>query len=159
MPLPPDFGTIAVTRPEDLPATLFATIMAANRLVAANAVRKASGQRLTPTQFKVLNCLANAPGASLTEIATLLGVSLPSASVMLVKLAADGYVVRNRDPKSRRQMQIFLTERGQAAVRSVRDALFDQLEAGLERLDQSDLVALKLAMPALERLFSKASPG
>ncbi|MBK1661970.1 MarR family winged helix-turn-helix transcriptional regulator [Paracraurococcus ruber] len=148
----------AVTEPlarEDLPPALLAMMMTANRIMAMEAVRAVPDGRLTPPQFRILNYLFVAPGASLSEVANYLGVRLPTASVMLVKLAAEGYVLRSRHPASRRRMQLVLTEHGQQVTASVRGALFGRLGAGLERLEEADRAAIQDAMPALRRLFAQ----
>ena len=156
MPLPPVFGSIAAASPpEDLPPALLSMMMTANRVMAMEAVRATPESRLTPPQFRILNYLFIAPGASLSEVAAYLGVRLPTASVMLVKLAAEGYVLRSRHPSSRRRMQLVLTEQGRAVTASVRGALFGRLEAGIGRLEPADRVALNQAMPALRRLFAQ----
>jgi DNA-binding MarR family transcriptional regulator len=74
---------------------------------------------------------------------------------MLVKLAAEGYVLRSRHPTSRRRMQLVLTERGQEVTTSVRTALFSRLHAGLDRLEDAERSVLQDAMPALRRLFAQ----
>ena len=74
---------------------------------------------------------------------------------MLVKLAAEGYVLRSRHPTSRRRMHLVLTERGQEVTTSVRAALFTRLHAGLKRLEDTELAVLQDAMPALRRLFAQ----
>lgn len=140
---------------EDLPPTLLAMMMTANRIMAMEAVRTVPDGRLTPPQFRILNYLFMAPGASLSEVAAYLGVRLPTASVMLVKLAAEGFVLRSRHPASRRRMQLVLTERGQEVTNSVRSALFERLRAGLDRLDEAERVVLQQAMPALRHLFAQ----
>lgn len=140
---------------EDLPPALLAMMMTANRIMATEAVRAVPDGRLTPPQFRILNYLLVAPGASLSEVAAYLGVRLPTASVMLVKLAAEGYVVRSRHPTSRRRMQLVLTERGQEVTTSVRTALFNRLHAGLDRLEETERSILQDAMPALRRLFAQ----
>src|SRR5690349_1495795 len=140
---------------EDLPPALLAMMMTANRIMATEAVRAVPDGRLTPPQFRILNYLLVAPGASLSEVAAYLGVRLPTASVMLVKLAAEGYVLRSRHPNSRRRMQLVLTERGQEVTTSVRTALFSRLRTGIDRLEESDRAVLQEAMPALRRLFAQ----
>lgn len=150
----PDALADAAAR-EELPPALLAMMMTANRVMAMEAVRAVPDGRLTPPQFRILNYLFVAPGASLSEVAAYLGVRLPTASVMLVKLAAEGYVLRSRHPNSRRRMQLVLTEHGQAVTASVRGALFGRLRAGLDRMEEADRVALQAAMPALRRLLSQ----
>jgi DNA-binding MarR family transcriptional regulator len=140
---------------EDLPPALLAMMMTANRIMAMEAVRAVPDGRLTPPQFRILNYLYVSPGASLSEVAAYLGVRLPTASVMLVKLAAEGYVLRSRHPNSRRRMQLVLTEHGQQVTTSVRTALFNRLRNGLDRMEEAERAALHQAMPALRRLFSQ----
>lgn len=147
-------GLIDPAGREDLPPALLSMMMTANRIMATEAVRAVPDGRLTPPQFRILNYLHVAPGASLSEVAAYLGVRLPTASVMLVKLAAEGYVLRSRHPSSRRRMQLVLTERGQAVTTCVRDALFTRLRNGLDQLEPSDRTVLDDAMPALRRLFA-----
>ena len=88
-------------------------------------------------------------------MANYLGVRLPTASVMLVKLAAEGYVLRSRHPMSRRRMQLVLTEQGQEMTEAVRTALFARLHTGLDRLDPADRTLVQDAIPVLRRLFSE----
>jgi len=140
---------------EDLPPALLAMMMTANRIMAMEAVRAVPDGRLTPPQFRILNYLFVAPGASLSEVAAYLGVRLPTASVMLVKLAAEGFVLRSRHPASRRRMQLVLTERGQEITLSVRGALFERLRLGIDRLEEAERTVLQQAMPALRRLFAQ----
>ncbi|RAI60474.1 MarR family winged helix-turn-helix transcriptional regulator [Roseicella frigidaeris] len=153
--LAPDDVLSDASAGEDLPPALLAMMMMANRIVATEAVRVIPDGKLTPPQFRILNYLLIAPGASLSEVANYLGVRLPTASVMLVKLAAEGYVLRSRHPMSRRRMQLVLTDQGQAVTDSVRTALFTRLHAGLGRMTPADCTLLRDAIPVLRRLFSE----
>ncbi|WP_165943230.1 MarR family winged helix-turn-helix transcriptional regulator [Roseicella aquatilis] len=152
--MPATDGFIDAAGHEALPPALLSMMMTANRIMATEAVRAVPDGRLTPPQFRILNYLFVAPGASLSEVAAYLGVRLPTASVMMVKLAAEGYVLRSRHPSSRRRMQLVLTEQGQAVTTSVRNALFNRLGSGLDRLETSERAVLHDAIPALRRLFS-----
>jgi len=138
---------------EALPPALLAVMMMANRIMTMEAVRGAPDGRLTPPQFRILNYLHTAPGASLSEVAAYLGVRLPTASVMLVKLASEGLVLRTRHPESRRRMKLVLTDQGSEVVNAVRDALFQRLAGGLRRLSTSDIDALEQGLPAMQRLL------
>jgi DNA-binding MarR family transcriptional regulator len=72
---------------------------------------------------------------------------------MLVKLAQENLVTRERDPASRRRMQLLLTERGERVMASVRANVFTRIEARLAQLDATARADLDRAMPALELLF------
>ena len=139
---------------DPLSTVLLDTMMLANRLVTTEAMRAAPDGRLTPPQFRILNYLAGASGASLSEVAAHLGVRLPTASVMLVKLASEGHVVRSRDPDSRRRMQLRLTRQGETVFAAVRGALLARLGTGLLALGPEDRAALQGAVPALQKLLA-----
>lgn len=140
--------------PEGLPEHLLLMMMASSRLMMLEASRAVPDLRLTPPQFRILNYVFRHPGTSLSQVAAQLGVRLPTASVMLVKLAQEGLVTRERDPASRRRMQLQLTPKGALAMEKVRNAVFATIETRLARLDAERRAALAAAMPALESLFA-----
>ncbi|MBL6454304.1 MarR family transcriptional regulator [Belnapia sp. T6] len=135
---------------------LLGLVFTANRLMSQEALRIVPEVELTPPQFRILNFLLNNPGCSLSDVATSLGVRLPTASVMLVRLGADGLVSRSRDPISRRRMQLALTEHGRTVILAVRRALFARIEARLEGISEEEKAALHRALPALHQLFAEA---
>jgi DNA-binding MarR family transcriptional regulator len=128
-------------------------MMASSRLMMQEAARAVPDLRLTPPQFRILNYVFRHPGTSLSQVAVQLGVRLPTASVMLVKLAQEELVTRERDPASRRRMQLMLTEKGLAVMQKVRAGVFAGMEARLAQLDDTARADLERAMPALELLF------
>lgn len=161
---PPDGGTGTAARkgsrpvpayrpPEGLPEHLLLLMMASSRMMMVEAARAAPELRLTPPQMRILNYVFRHPGTSLSQVAVQLGVRLPTASVMLVKLAQEGLVTRERDPNSRRRMQLELTEKGALIMTRVRETVFSRIESRLSQLDAVSRNALEHAMPALESLF------
>lgn len=138
---------------EGTPEHLLMLMMASSRLMMLEAARAVPELRLTPPQFRILNYVYRCSGTSLSQVAAQLGVRLPTASVMLVKLAEDGLVTRDRDPASRRRMRLELTDKGRAAIERVRETLFARLTTRLEGLTPEARRAVDAALPALERLF------
>lgn len=147
-------GLVDPAEREDLSPALLAMLMTANRIMATEAVRTVLNGRISPPQFRTMNYLLLAPGASLSEVADHLGVRLPTASVLLTKLASEGYVLRSRHPHSRRRLQLALTDYGQAVTTSVRTALLSQFRIGLERLEEAERAALHDVVPTLRRIFA-----
>jgi DNA-binding MarR family transcriptional regulator len=143
----------AYRRPEGLPEHLLLLMMASSRLMMLEAARTVPDLRLTPPQFRILNYVFRHPGTSLSQVAVQLGVRLPTASVMLVKLAQENLVTRERDPASRRRMQLQLTEKGMRVMQAVRAGVFAGMDARLAQLDETARADLERAMPALELLF------
>lgn len=140
--------------PEGLPEHLLLLMMASNRLMMLEAARAVPDLRLTPPQFRILNYVFRHPGTSLSQVAAQLGVRLPTASVMLVKLAQEELVTRERDPASRRRMQLQLTAKGARIMATVRANVFDRINSRLTQLDPALRADLERAMPALEALFA-----
>jgi len=149
----PAFADAGTTEPAE---ALLSVVLATNRIISAEALRAAPALRLTPPQFRILHYLLTAPGASLSDVAAHLGVRLPTASVMLVKLGEEGYVHRARDPASRRRMRLVLTEKGRASLLRVRDILFRRLTEARATLTHAERDAVDAAMPALRRLLDQA---
>lgn len=139
--------------PEGLPEHLLLMMMASSRMMMLEAARTVPDLRLTPPQFRILNYVYRHPGTSLSQVAAQLGVRLPTASVMLVKLAQEALVTRERDPASRRRMQLHLTEKGAQVMAGVRANVFARIEARLLVLGEAARADLERAMPALEVLF------
>ncbi len=139
--------------PEGLPEHLLLLMMASSRLMMLEAARAVPDLRLTPPQFRILNYVFRHPGTSLSQVAVQLGVRLPTASVMLVKLAQEELVTRERDPASRRRMQLHLTAKGAQVMAAVRANVFAKVEARLALLGDASRAELERAMPALEVLF------
>ncbi len=143
----------AYRAPEGLPEHLLLLMMASTRLMMMEAGRAVPELRLTPPQFRILNYVFRHPGTSLSQVAAQLGVRLPTASVMLVKLAQEGLVTRERDPASRRRMQLLLTEKGMRIMEKVRANVFARIEVRLAQLEPGPRADLERAVPALELLF------
>ncbi len=143
----------ATRAPEGLPEHLLLMMMASQRLMMTEASRAVPNLHLTPPQFRILNYVFRHPGTSLSQVAAQLGVRLPTASVMLVKLAQDGLVTRERDPASRRRMQLNLTAIGKDIMERVRQQVFARVDERLAMLDPQARADLEKAMPALGLLF------
>ena len=78
---------------------------------------KSAGGRVSAHQVTALAHLASAEGATMTELAGLMGVALPTMSLLIDRLAGGGLVRRDRDPADGRRVLLRLTEAGGKAVR------------------------------------------
>jgi DNA-binding MarR family transcriptional regulator len=92
------------------------------------------GAGLTPSQFRLLAALEDAPSLTVGELARAAGVSSPSATRMLDGLEQDGIVKRERDAEDRRRMSVRPTAKGRRAlakaharVAGVREQIYAQL--------------------------------
>jgi DNA-binding MarR family transcriptional regulator len=71
-----------------------------------------------------------------------------------VKLADEGLVLRDRDPASRRRLQLVLTDRGRTALEQLRGGVVRELEGRLSKLTAEDRALLERARPALGAVFA-----
>lgn len=131
---------------------LLAVLPLLNRIV-STAVKQEAGEETTMPQFRVLALLAETP-QTVSALARQRRVSLQSMGELVQALVERGWVVREPDPRDRRQQLLRLTTYGvehyeRAQVQTVR-----QLVPLLARLDSEELAAVQKALPALHRALT-----
>jgi DNA-binding MarR family transcriptional regulator len=111
-------------------------------------------QDLSVPQFRALNFLNHHEGASLSDVAEHIGLTLPSMSSMIEGLVLRSLVTRQTDAGDRRRITLALTARGQAALQSLHDATQAHLAERLAALPASERAAIVQAMQALRPIFT-----
>lgn len=106
-------------------------------------------------QFRTLNFLSRHRGASLSEVAEHIGLTLPTMSTLIDGLVIRNFAVRKTHPKDRRRMLLELTDRGQATLRTARDATRDYLAGLLEPLSSDDRTTVVRSMGILSSILEK----
>ena len=101
--------------PEALARELLDTVPAVMRFIRAE-MRRHRGPRISVPQFRTLELLGRMPGCSLSDVAEHLGVSRPTASVLVDRLVRRGLVERAQHPQERRRVVLSLTRSGQALL-------------------------------------------
>jgi DNA-binding MarR family transcriptional regulator len=107
-------------------------------------------RHITLPQLRILFALRAHPGATTNILVKLLGLTAPTVSSLIDKLARAGLVERGQDPQDRRVIPLALTEAGQSVVGEIAQesqAYLTQLAGQLG----DDLEPLTLA---LERLVA-----
>jgi MarR family transcriptional regulator, organic hydroperoxide resistance regulator len=74
-------------------------------------------------QTKVLIALYETDGLTPIEVARKLGIAAPTVVKMASQMAAEGLITRRRDPRDRRRVHLYLTERGRAVKKPIEEAL------------------------------------
>jgi DNA-binding MarR family transcriptional regulator len=118
-------------------------------------LRKHGARELSVPQFRTLNFLSGHKGASLSEVAEHIGLTLPSMSTLIEGLVSRNYTIRRTDPDDRRRMTLELTERGQSTLRTARDATQDYLAEQLETLSSEDRNTVAKSMRILRTIFAE----
>lgn len=109
---------------------------------------------LSVPQFRVLVFLSHSDGASLSDVATHLGLTPPTTSVMIDGLVSRGLVAREADPGDRRRITLGLTPTGQATMASAQEITRTRLAERLAALSDSERLAIVQAMRTLRPIFA-----
>jgi DNA-binding MarR family transcriptional regulator len=116
-------------------------------------IRSHRGSELSVPQFRVLIFLNRHAGASLSDIAEHLGLTLPSMSKMIDGLLARNMVTRHMHSEDRRRVTLALTELGRQAMHSAYKATESRLAERLMVLPAAERRTITQAMQVLESIF------
>jgi DNA-binding MarR family transcriptional regulator len=109
---------------------------------------------LSVPQFRALGFIDRNPGASLSEAADYLGLTLPSMSKIVDGLVARQLVVRQTHPNDRRRMILTLTHSGQTTLEASRTSTRACLAEMLASLTDNQRATIVKAMEMLRPVFS-----
>jgi DNA-binding MarR family transcriptional regulator len=118
-------------------------------------LRKHGARELSVPQFRTLNFLSGHKGASLSEVAEHIGLTLPSMSTLIEGLVTRNFAVRRTHADDRRRVTLELTDRGQSTLRTARDATQDYLAEQLETLSSEDRNTVTKSMRILRSIFEE----
>jgi DNA-binding MarR family transcriptional regulator len=123
------------------------------RIVAAEL--RAAGELPAPAHFGLLTMLSHQP-RTLTELAVLQGVSLPTMSNSITAMVQRGWVRRSSPARDRRVVIIDVTAAGRAALERVGKAAEGHLAERLISLDDGARRRLQGGLSVLRRAFADA---
>jgi DNA-binding MarR family transcriptional regulator len=109
---------------------------------------------LTVPQFRALAFVGRNQGASLSDVASHIGLTLPSMSTLIDGLVARRLVTRLADPGDRRRVTLALTPRGRTTLQASREATQAHLAERLAALSASERATVMDAMRALHPIFA-----
>ena len=118
-------------------------------------LREQGAQLLSVPQFRTLLFISSNKGASLSEVADHIELTLPSMSALVDGLVTRNFVVRRTRPEDRRRVDLTLTERGEATLRSARKATQDYLKVRFSSLSESERGTILKGMKILRRVLSE----
>ena len=116
---------------------------------------RAAGELPAPAHFHLLTMLSHQP-RTLTELAALQGVSLPTMSNSISAMVQRGWVKRTAPTRDRRVVIIEVTATGKAAVDRVGRAAEIHLAEVLAPLDAASRRRLQGGLTVLRRVFTDA---
>ncbi|MGC5584626.1 MarR family winged helix-turn-helix transcriptional regulator [Ornithinimicrobium sp. W1665] len=99
----------------------------------------ATSADLTLRQLQVLALLRALPGATGQQLAESVGVSTPTMSGIVDRIASKGWLEREHDPQDRRRVLLRLTTSAEAVLAELEVPVHRMRSLILDRLDESDL--------------------
>lgn len=123
--------------------------------IVATEVRGEFGEATTIPQFRVLAHL-NEGRHTLSALARKRRVSIQAMCELVHAMVERGWVVRTPDPADRRQSLLGLTEVGRRHYTNAQERLVARLVPLLAALDPAEQAALRVALPALQRVLAAA---
>lgn len=109
--------------------------------------------RATPGQLSLLGILVEHGRCTMQELAEHLAVTPPTATAMVKRLLAQGYVERAHDEADWRTVWVKPTEAGHRAVSVFQQARLASLESRLDHLSDEERASILAALPALRHLI------
>ena len=116
---------------------------------------RAAGELPAPAHFGLLVMLRTQP-RTLTELAALQGVSLPTMSNSITAMVRRGWVRRTPPQKDRRIVLIEVTSNGRSALERVGRCAEGHLSEMLTPLDAGARRRLQAGLAVLRKVFGKA---
>jgi len=116
-------------------------------------MRRHRAPELSVPQFRALAFLSRHEGASLSDVAGHLGLTLPSMSRLIDGLVARELVARQTSPSDRRCVTLTLTGRGRSLLEAARQGAVAYLTEKIATLTPADQMVILQAMQALRQAF------
>jgi DNA-binding MarR family transcriptional regulator len=108
---------------------------------------------LSITQFRALIFLYGNQGTSLSQVASHIGLTLPSASKTIDALVRRGLVTRTTLPDDRRYVSLKLSRLGRATLAQARQGTEARLAERIAKLSPEQQAVVSEAMQALHTIF------
>lgn len=108
-----------------------------------------------PSHIQVIVYLSKKESSSVSEIASVLGISRPNMTPLIDKLIAENFVERNIDPSDRRVIRVKLTDTAREFLADHKKNLALKLAQRLSSLSNEDLILFKESLFNISNIVSK----
>ncbi len=106
-------------------------------------------------QLKTLIVLSDEGPLPVGQVGCRMGVTLPTASYQVERLARKGLVERVEDSRDRRRTLVHLTEKSTELLRSLRQGRADLMRSWIKQMPADDIAALEQGMAAIADIASR----
>ena len=117
-------------------------------------LREHGAVEMSIPHFRTLTFVYNNDGASLSDVAEHIGLSLSAMSTLVDGLVSAGLMAREENREDRRRMTLSLTRRGRAKLDSAYKAARVQLAKGLHHLSTDECARIITDLRILKSTFS-----
>lgn len=118
-------------------------------------LREVAELRATPGQLTLLGTLVERERCTMQELAEQLTVAPSTATAMVKRLVAQGYIERSRDETDWRSVWVKPTQAGRRAVEVFQSTQLNTLQKRLARLSEAERASIQAALPALYHLIKE----
>jgi len=119
--------------------------------------KRARGVSVPP--FRSMAFLRTNEGASLSQVAEHVGLSMPAMSRLVDGLVKRGLLARGSSESDRRKVTLQLTTRGQDMIKAARKWTQHRLAGVLENLPKDQRAEIADAMTVLKSAFTQSADG
>ena len=117
-------------------------------------LREHGAVEMSIPHFRTLTFVYNNDGASLSDVAEHIGLSLSAMSTLVDGLVSAGLMAREENREDRRRMTLSLTRRGRAKLDSAYKAARVQLAKSLHHLSTDECARIITDLRILKNTFS-----
>lgn len=149
--------TTSKVTPDDCARTVMETVPLVMRFLRAE-MRRHGAPLLSVPQFRALAFLHRNPGSCLFSVADHLGVTRPTASVIVDRLVRRGLVARTQDPGERRRVLLTLTAKGTRLSEQARSATRTWMATVLSSVPEAGLRRIAEGVGLLGGAFKEVEP-
>jgi DNA-binding MarR family transcriptional regulator len=118
-------------------------------------LRRYGTKEVSVAHFRTLAYLNRHEGASLSEVAEHIGLSMSSMSELIDDIVTRGLVNRQTQPQDRRRITLTLTDHGSTTLRKAREATASYLERKLSHLSAPERASVFGGMQILKSVFTE----
>jgi DNA-binding MarR family transcriptional regulator len=122
-------------------------------------MRSKRARGVSVPQFRSMAFLRINEGASLSQVAEHVGLSMPAMSRLVDGLVKRGLLARGSSESDRRKVTLRLTARGQDMIRAARKWTERRLAVVLESLPKGQRSEIAAAMAVLKGAFTQSADG
>ena len=115
------------------------------------------GQKLTSQECLTLNALANGQKIQMHKLSSILGISKQQTTRLVDGLVKGGYLEREMNPESRREILVCINEAGLKKLSEIAEAKLECLEQIFSDKDDQELEAYIAHADAMKSIFDKAT--